>query len=435
MVAQTVTVNSLPAVYTVTGGGHYCTGDTGTHVTLSGSALGINYRLYNGGTPVGTVVAGTGTGIDFGLMTAAGTYTAVAADATTGCTSNMAAAVAITIDPLPTVYPMAGGGAYCAGGPGVHVRISNTDAGVSYQLMIGTIAMGTPGAGTGSPYDFGLETVPGIYKVIATNGTSHCSASSSDSVTVTINPLPVAGTITGPTHVCAGANITLTDISTGGVWNSSHASATISTGGVVTGVFIGTTTISYTVTNGCGTATAVTTVTVDSLANAGMITGRDSVCPGDTIVLHNTVTIGAWTSNDTTIAKVGLLNGIVKGIAHGTDTIIYNVVNTCGLSQVMHEVYVRSSSECVTGTALVNPGIEQLTVSPNPGNGLFVVNVSSDANEAVTLVLTNMTGQKIKEYTTMTNRPFSMRTDVAAGMYFLTAATEHRKYVTKIIVQ
>src|SRR5205085_1286338 len=80
----TVSVNPLPAAYTVTGGGTYCAGTSGVHIGLTNSASGITYQLYNG-SAVGAAVPGTGAAMDFGSYTSAGSYSVIAADAVTGC--------------------------------------------------------------------------------------------------------------------------------------------------------------------------------------------------------------------------------------------------------------------------------------------------------------------------------------------------------------
>ena len=68
--------------------------------------------------------------------------------------------------------------------------------------------------------------------------------------TVTVNPLP--GPISGPTEVCQFLSITLTDASPGGTWASNpYTIATITSGGVVTGVSSGVATITYTLPTGC----------------------------------------------------------------------------------------------------------------------------------------------------------------------------------------
>src|SRR5690554_4880602 len=76
-----------------------------------------------------------------------------------------------------------------------------------------------------------------------------------DQVTVVVNPDPIAGTIAGPTQVCEGDNINLTvsGNSDSGTWSSSNTSiATVNSSGQVHGISNGNVTITYTVTNSCG---------------------------------------------------------------------------------------------------------------------------------------------------------------------------------------
>ena len=81
---------------------------------------------------------------------------------------------------------------------------------------------------------------------------------------ITVNPSPNAGSITGASSLCADSSINLTDGSIGGAWNSSNAAiATVSSGGMITGITGGSVTISYSVTNSCGTATATQMLTVN----------------------------------------------------------------------------------------------------------------------------------------------------------------------------
>ena len=64
------------AAFAVTGGGAYCSGGSGVAVGLSGSETGVNYQLYRDDTTaVGSPVAGTGSALNFGNQTVAGTYT------------------------------------------------------------------------------------------------------------------------------------------------------------------------------------------------------------------------------------------------------------------------------------------------------------------------------------------------------------------------
>ncbi|NMH89997.1 Ig-like domain-containing protein, partial [Flavivirga algicola] len=84
---------------------------------------------------------------------------------------------------------------------------------------------------------------------------ANCNIALTASTTVTVNALPVASAITGPTEVCVSETIDLTEGTTGAInWTSSDVSiATIDANGVVTGVDFGTVNIYYEVTdaNGC----------------------------------------------------------------------------------------------------------------------------------------------------------------------------------------
>ncbi len=92
-----------PALFNVTGGGGYCSGGSGVTVGISGSATGINYQLRRDTIDTGSPVAGTGAAISFGTQSAAGTYTVVATNTTTGCTKTMTGSVAVIVNPAPSV--------------------------------------------------------------------------------------------------------------------------------------------------------------------------------------------------------------------------------------------------------------------------------------------------------------------------------------------
>jgi sugar lactone lactonase YvrE len=87
----------------------------------------------------------------------------------------------------------------------------------------------------------------------------------SDTITIYVNipGTPNAGAVLGPVAICPGETVSCTDTIAGGTWSSSTPSvASISSTGAVTGIVAGTTTITYTVTNLCGTAYATRVVMV-----------------------------------------------------------------------------------------------------------------------------------------------------------------------------
>ena len=205
--SASVVINPRPSLYTTTGSrSSYCIGDSGIHITLNGSDAGISYQLYNGSTLVGTPISGAGMTIDFGLMTIPGTYTIVGSDIVSNCTANMTGAPVVRINPLPAVYNVTGGGSFCSGGAGVHVGLSNSASGISYQLYNGVTPV--PGAvlnGTGGALDFGLQTVNGTYTAIATNGSTTCVNNMSGAQTVVVNPVPTAYNVVGGGEYCVGS--------------------------------------------------------------------------------------------------------------------------------------------------------------------------------------------------------------------------------------
>ena len=334
----TITINPLPTIFTVTGGGSYCAGGTGVHVGLSNSTVGVSYQLYDGATLMNTM-AGTGAALDFGLETAAGTYTVLATNTTTFCTNNMSGSAIVVINPLPTAYTVTGGGAYCAGGTGVHVGLSNSDLGINYQLYDGATLVTTV-AGIGGALDFGLQTAAGTYAVVGTNATTGCINPMTGNAIITINPLPNAYTVLGGGSYCAGGagedvSLSWSDV---GVNYQVYVSGT-PIGGIVPGIGapldfgVFATAGNYLVvatntTTGCmNQMSGSATIVINPLPAA--ITGTTSICVNATTTLTDATAGGTWSSNDMTIATIDPSLGLMTGVASGITTITYTLPTTC----------------------------------------------------------------------------------------------------------
>ena len=289
----TVTINPLPTVYTVTGGGAYCAGGVGMHVGLSNSAVGISYQLYDGSGAVGGLVPGTGSALDFGLQTAAGSYSVTAGNVPTGCMSNMSGSVAITVDPLPTVFSVTGGGSYCAGSTGSDIQLNGSQVGVNYQLYNGSATVGSPMAGTNGVIDFGPQVGAGTYSVSAVNVTTTCRSDMGGSATVTINPLPVVYTVTGGGSYCtggAGVHVGLSGSNTGinyRLYNTGILVNTMAGTGAAIDFGLETAAGTYTVVaidggpGGCSRSmNSSAVITVNALPPAHNVTGGGGYCSG-----------------------------------------------------------------------------------------------------------------------------------------------------------
>ena len=95
-----IQVVEFPEIYTVTGGGSYCVGETGPNIELSGSDQGVNYSLFYYPDNELNSVVGTGNALDFGNYTDDGDYYVVA-NALTACSEHMNGAVTIQSNQLP----------------------------------------------------------------------------------------------------------------------------------------------------------------------------------------------------------------------------------------------------------------------------------------------------------------------------------------------
>ncbi|HRY33874.1 MAG TPA: hypothetical protein P5531_12980, partial [Bacteroidales bacterium] len=195
-----IIVDPLPQVFSVTGGGTYCEGGAGLAVGLEGSENGTDYQLYYNGTGTGIILAGTGAALDFGLQTAAGVYTVAA---TNPCAViNMDGFANITVDPLPLLFAVTGGGNYCEGSAGVNVGLSGSETTATYELYLDGTGSGIVLAGDGNPLDFGLQILPGNYTVVATNPCGNLLMT--NSADVVINPLPTVYNLVGGGINCIG---------------------------------------------------------------------------------------------------------------------------------------------------------------------------------------------------------------------------------------
>ncbi len=188
-----ISINALPTAFSATGGGSYCSGGSGVAVGLSGSQSGINYQLYNGASTVGSALAGTGSAISFGNQTSSGTYTIVATNASTSCTSNMSSSSVITTNPRPA--SSLSGSQIMGNCAQATITISVTGSGI----ISGTLSNGTLFSGSAPTITVNVNPLITTTYTVSnlTNGTcASIFADLSGSSTVTV-PTGSAGVWTG----------------------------------------------------------------------------------------------------------------------------------------------------------------------------------------------------------------------------------------------
>ena len=318
-----VTVNALPAV--ITNNSAICQGSS---IVLSDASAGGAWASGNG------AVASIGTDGTL-LGVSGGTATISYFEYGSGCRAQIVATVNAT-SPVNGSHPL------CAGS-----TITLTDATSGGTWSSDNIAVGTI---NGS----GVVTGTGV-------GTAHITyttAAGCTSVTIiTVNGTPTA--ISGPTAVCVGSVIALTDATGGGVW-SSTGNLSVDGSGDVTGVTAGTAIITYGAGAGCS-ATAVITVNATPTA----ILGAASVCAGLTTSLSNATIGGTWSSSASGTAAINATTGVVTGVAAGTVTISYTKVGTgCAVAEV---VTVNALPSAINGLGVICAGSGALLTDATGG--------------------------------------------------------------------
>ncbi len=329
-----VTVNLLPFPQIILGTASLCSGST---TSLSDAAAGGVWS---------SVSTGVATISSTGIVTGISSGTSTISYTVTNSCGTMAATRIVTVDPGPAVAAITGIPIACVGSATALTDVTGGGTWSSTPISVATVS--ATGIVTG---------ISGGTATISYTVTSSCGSTVATRI-VTINTLPVTGSISGTATVCISATTALTDASSGGIWSSASAAvATVSSTGIVTGISAGTTTISYTVTNSCGTAAATIVVTVNAAPPAGTITGTTLVCVTATTALTNATGGGVWSSTIPAVAGVGS-SGIVTGNAAGTSNISYTVSNGCGTNAAttIVTVILLPTVNVTTGLPVICPG-------------------------------------------------------------------------------
>ncbi|PTN04628.1 Ig-like protein group 2, partial [Mangrovibacterium marinum] len=263
----------------------------------------------------------------------------------------------------PTAYMVTGTGAYCTDDAGLAVGLNKSETGVTYQLYLdGTIAVGSPVAGTGSAISFGIQPA-GTYTVVASRVAGGCTNNMNGSAVLTentIDPGSIAKGATNPGPGCGSLNPNAagtiasgsTEASGSGTityqWEmsldeSSWDEITSATSSSFNIPEISQTTfyrrVATSTSNGveCSAISNELEYIVYPLPEVAAISadGSTDICVGSTVQLSCSTPGGTWSSDDPSIATVNPSTGLVTGIAEGTLStgIHYTVTSNDGCSK------------------------------------------------------------------------------------------------------
>ncbi len=342
--------------------------------------------------------------------------------------------------------------------------ISGPDSvGIGATITLSDIStIGTAAWNSGTPSIATIGSTSGVVTGIAAGSTpvtftiTNACGTTAATKTIYVGPSPYVSVITGPDSVCIGSSITLTDTVSGGTWSTSSSSATaVSLSGnsaTITGVNYGQVIITYTVHTGFGDSSSEKAIFVNQ-PPAIVVKGPPIIALGGDYFCFGYPAGGTWTQSNHlhgSIVSVGYVDtGVVIApgdtvhntrvtycsyvvTSPGADTLTYTYTNSCG---------TRSKTVIInlpldhSFTPVINGSTETLIAYPNPNNGVFTLNLASPNDETAAITITNLIGQKVKEFTIPTNKNNNLRMDQPAGIYVITAVMPNgSKYYSKITV-
>lgn len=454
---RSVTVHPLPPVHTVTGGGSYCFGGAGVHVGLDNSDLGVTYLLHT--DTAATSTTGTGTVLDFGLVTAGGVYSVIATDATTGCSNNMFGTATVTITPLtaPTV---------------------SVSTGMGDSVCEGTLITFTPipfYGGTTPTYEWRVNGVlvssANTYTFLPSDGdsinvvmTSSAACPAPDTatggmrITVLEHLMPIVNVTFYPSDtMCAGNLVTYTA-------NPLYGGAAPFYNWYVNGVLVSTgTTYTFEPHNG-----DVVSARMASHYQCRLV---DTVTSNNVhmVVVPTILPYVNITSARHLAMKYGELDTLTANVSNAGPTPTYQwILNDSVITGATTSVYISSfhhydSVSCmVTSSGLcsgittydwvfitiINVGVPEIAgiadvqLLPNPNKGAFAVkgHLTTHADEQVIIEVTDMLGQVVYKNSTIAragriNEQIATNGTLANGMYILNVRTASENKVFHFVVE
>ena len=327
----TITVNATPT-FSLSNPPTLCAGQS---ASITATSTPNNYNYVWNTSPVTTQITTQNAVSTSSVTVSPGSntiYTATATNATTGCSSSQNTTVTVNILPV-----ISGGTFICVNAQSQltgTATAANNNAWVSNNTGVATISA------TGLVSALSIGTAQITYTNLL-----GCS----NSVTVNVVAFPV---ISGPSAVCLGSSIQLSGSGTASTWQSSNQSvATVNSTGLVSGISVGNTTITYTTNTGCQNTTPISVNPVPT------ITGLNSVCVNNTITLTGSGTAAAWSSSNNSIATVSSI-GVVTGVSAGTVSVIYTNNFGCNASTTVtvnaNPIITGSNALCLNGTLQLN---------------------------------------------------------------------------------
>jgi hypothetical protein len=337
----------------------------------------------------------------------------------------------------PTVLaPIAGAINSCL--IGINSRLYNTAGAGLWTSSNTSVATVNSSTGMVTPLAVGLTVISFTY-------TNNFGCNSSVSTNFNVAPIGTIQQIEGPTSVCMGSSITLSNATPGGVWSSIAGRATVNSSGVVTGISSGVAQIRYTISNAFGCVAYVgKNITVNNappvprIAYAvGTINPQrgpgGSFCNSRTFTLVGTPAGGVWTSSNPSVITINSITGEAATIGVGSGSITYAyAVSGCSNSRTI----VGNVVNCATPRGIVENEIidKGFLLFPNPAKTqvkLQLENITANAD----VIITDVFGKTVKKQVINIGTNNIDVSNLAKGLYFVSVHTNESVFSKKLIIE
>jgi len=317
----TITVDPVSVGGTVSSNQTICSGTQPANVTLSGNTGSVVkwQRSTNVGFTSPTDIANTTTtlsGATIGNLTATTYFRAVVQSGV--CATANSSTVTITVDPVSVGGTVSSNQTICSGTQPANLTLSGNTGNVTKWQRSTDAAFTSPTdiantTTTLSGATIGNLTATTYFRAVVQSGV--CATANSSTVTITVDPVSVGGTVSSNQTICSGtqpANLTLSG-NTGNVtkWQRSSdaaftsptdiANTTTTLSGATIGNLTATTYFRAVVQSGvCAAANSSSvTITVDPVSVGGTVSSAQTICIGNSLTSSltlsgNTGTVLKW---------------------------------------------------------------------------------------------------------------------------------------------
>lgn len=342
------------------------------HITLANANAGGTWTSTNTARATVGLTSGVVSGVAPGVV-------AISYSVSNAC-NTVTAGYSITVEDTLNHGTVTGASTVCAGS---WIHLVNSVGGGIWLSDSTSVAV-VDGSGNVTGISGGTATISYYFS-------NSCGASfASHIVTVSVP----AGAITGNDSVGIDSMLLLMNSTPGGTWTSSDTTIaairdTVIASGLSSATWIkgrdtGVVTITYTVTNDCGTSSVTTTVNVGPLPAKGTIEGPDSVCAGTTATYVDTTGGGVvthWRNKWDTVGTISA-DGIytpasfddTSSLLFRTDTLFATVSSAFG-NVVVKRVIVIAHLKLIAPGSISLGGSYALIGSP--GGGTFTTSNSA----------------------------------------------------------